>query len=154
MGLSDVGAALAAHVKGVRESLRSEPGQGRRPHYPDQGLVEHLDASLEPLGVDFSDGAISLAQAKLEIVGRRNSPVRRLSAAPIHGTARMGFADGTTVIVRAPHPGDLGWVAIQVARRVRVQLSGLERGPGGLFITLRIGSRRLIMEVLGPDQSD
>ena len=148
MGLSEVGAALAAHVKGVRESLRPEQDQ----HSEDP--FSHWDASLAPFDVEISDGALSLAQAKLETVGRRNSPVRSMRAAPIHGTARMGFGDGTVVIVRAPHPGDLGWVAIQVARRVRVQLSGLERDRRGLFITVRIGSRRLLLEVLGPDQSD
>lgn len=150
MGLSEVGAALAAHVKGVRETLRPE----HEARHPDHLLVAHLDESLGSLGTEMSNSALILAHAKLEVVGRRNSPVRRLTAAPIQGTARMSFADGTTVIVRAPHPGDLGWVAIQVARRVRVQLSGLEHGPEGLFITVRIGSRRLLLEVLGPDQSD
>ncbi len=150
MGLSEVGAALAAHVKGVRESLRPEP----EPGHQDDRLFVHLDESLSPLDDDFTAGALALAHAKLEVVGRRNSPVRRLTAAPIQGTARMSFADGTTVIVRAPHQGDLGWVAIQVARRVRVQLSGLERDRRGLFITVRVGSRRLLLQVLGPDQSD
>lgn len=95
-------------------------------------------------------------QVQLPVIVARQVPVRGITAGPVEGVARLRLADGTTMLVGARQPGDLGRVVRAVADKRAVLLTGWDRGPQGLAITLGgvPGRTPVSLRVLGPDQPD
>ncbi len=83
-------------------------------------------------------------------------PPRLVEAGPVARSARLHFADGTTVLVRSLRPGDLAVLAV-VMRRCSARPVSCTVAPDGstqLQLVWPGGHRPLAMEVLGLDQPD
>ena len=99
--------------------------------------------------------ALLLASVLRPLV-RRSVPPRLVEAGPAVRSARLHFADGTTVLVRSLRPGDLTALAV-VMRRCSAKPVSCTMAPDGstqLRLVWPGGQRPLALQVLGLDQPD
>jgi len=117
-----------------------------------------LDDVWEQAASEFHGALAVLLQTQLGVVLRRGVPVREVSHAPIAGTGRVRFADGTVLIARSGHPGDLTQLAMLAIRHASVRLSAFKIDHSGtttlLFTTGNPAERELVIEAIGMDQAD
>ncbi|RCK69518.1 hypothetical protein DT076_11675 [Desertihabitans brevis] len=95
----------------------------------------------------------SLLMSRLQVLQARRVPLRVLSASPVSGVARLGFADGTALLVRVNRRGDTLATAVLVRRR-SVRLCRYWRDVDGPRALLGWDDHRLEVLVTGVDQPD
>lgn len=100
----------------------------------------------------------ALLVIRLEDLIRRRTPVRRLTAGPVQRTARLMFADGATLLVRARRPGSSAAVAKATLAGAPVLLESWRRERDGFVLILSVVGRRRTARhevlLLGADQPD
>lgn len=92
---------------------------------------------------------------RLQPLVQRAVPVRKVEAAPGLPSARIRFADGTTVVVRGHAPGDVGVLAVWALRASFPPVTCSTDADGvHLAFALPGGRRRLSVLVTGLDQPE
>jgi len=121
----------------------------------DPGDVADLEERFHSIATEIRRSHDALLVDRLRHLVCREVPARRVTAAPGVRTARVHFADGTTVLVQGDRPGDIAtlvrWAYDRsvLARACRVD----ERGTSLVFEPRgRRGS--LELTVTGMDQPD
>jgi len=125
---------------------------GRATH--GDGQIDDLSRSLNLIEAEFRAGLDSLLVGRLVELMNRASPLRRIGAAPVGDTLRLGFADGLSVLVGAPGAHALLRLLLPLHRGATILLERVERAPDGVRITLRWGNHRVSALVAGFDQAD
>ncbi len=114
-------------------------------------------AALVTHGAEADEVRVALLLASvLRPLVRRSVPPRLVEAGPAVRSARLHFADGTTVLVRSLRPGDLTALAV-VMRRCSAKPVSCTMAPDGstqLRLVWPGGQRPLALQVLGLDQPD
>jgi hypothetical protein len=123
------------------------------------GVAPAQAAEIEAMfaSVDAGGRALALRLAvKLGPLVQRGVPPRMLEPAPVAKAARLRFADGTTVVVKATSPGDLAVLAMAMQRGSLRPTACLSGPDGGAWLQLRgpDGRYRLSIRVVGLDQPD
>ena len=114
-----------------------------------------IDAMLGVVDANQLDLALRLSW-RLRTLVQRSVPPRVIGAAPVPRAARLGFADGTTVLVKSAVPGDLGVLAVAMWRG-SVNAAACTADPDGstyLLFTWPGGHHGLSLQVVGLDQPD
>ncbi|SDE55658.1 hypothetical protein SAMN04489747_3735 [Auraticoccus monumenti] len=129
----------------------------RRPRRaPDPLGADPLDALVpweDPLTAELDARREQLLLARLGVLQRRGVPIRVVSAAPVAGAVRLGFADGTFLLVRTTgRSHGLASALLLRARSVRVSEHWSD-GPGPMA-RLCWGDNAVDVVVLGLDQPD
>jgi hypothetical protein len=124
---------------------------------PDLGVTDaaEIESTLEAVDVDRRDFARRLA-LRLQPLVQRGVPPRVIEAAPVPRAARLRFADGTTVLVQATAPGELGALALTM-RHGSLKPARCTTDPDGsahLLLSCSGEHRRLSLHVVGLDQPD
>ena len=120
------------------------------------GRREDLDALVAHGGAAEELRLALLLASVLRPLVRRSVPPRLVEAGPVARSARLHFADGTTVLVRSIRAGDLAALAV-IMRRCSAKPVSCAVGPDGstrLQLAWPGGQRPLAVEVLGLDQPD
>lgn len=111
--LAVVAAGLVALLLAVLQwRRRPRPDPDRELSSVDAG---DLDAALAAIEQEEVPRRRMLLDSRLELLRERRVPVRAIRRAPGSGTARLGFADGTVLLVDA-EPGVLISVAVAMTR--------------------------------------
>jgi hypothetical protein len=119
------------------------------------GEAEQIEAVLAAADVDRREFARRLS-LRLQPLVQRGVPPRVIEAAPAPRAARLRFADGTAVLVKATVPGELGALALTM-RHGSLKPSGWSTGPDGsahLLLSFSAEHRLLSLHVVGLDQPD
>lgn len=124
---------------------------GRAPWGPE---VNDLERSLQHIEAELRGDLDSLLVRRLVTVLNRGCPLRSVGASPVEDTARLGFANGLSVIAHAPHGSSLLRLLLPLHRGVSVVLERVERTERGVLATLRWGTHRVTATVHGFDQVD
>lgn len=154
--------AVVVIVVAARQQRRSDRGARRRAE--EESSLGFAAADLQELQQRLADAAQQVIDSgagglhrRLTSLRARRTPLRRVSPAPHEPeTARLHFADGSTVIVRGRHPGDLVVLAYR-AQRVSMTITEVERSPEGLRVHLYgrgPTEARAVVLALGLDQAD
>lgn len=108
---------------------------------------------LADIALEFERQRRALLLERLQVLQRRRVPLRVLRAAPVAGTVRLGFADGTALLVRAEGRGDALAAALLLRRQaVRVGRHWVDvQGPVARLCWV---GQSLDVRVLGLDQPD
>jgi hypothetical protein len=94
-------------------------------------------------------------EVRLDPLVKRAVPARAVEAAPGLPSARVRFADGTTVVARGDVPGDVGVLALWVRRGSVPPLSCSTDAEGAhLVFGSPDGHRTLSLLVTGLDQPE
>jgi len=147
----------------MREALAAALGAPR----PDDGPVageaaldvvdlREIEDTFAQIEHDLHRSLLQLVHARLELVMARRAPVAALRESPADHTARVCFADGTTVIAESRPPGRLGHLAVEVLRaRHRTLLEEVRLAPTGVEMRFALsGGRRFTAWAVGLDQGD
>jgi hypothetical protein len=109
-------------------------------------------AELAVLGAqvaaEYGMSSPAVLSATLSRLMRRRVPVRGLHPAHVRCLGGLQFADGTVVLVRGRHAGDLGRVAAGLHFGA-VQLADFHAEPGGVTLELTYGGHRDRLAALG-----
>ena len=93
-----------------------------------------------------------VARAQLATLHRRGTPLRRVLPSPVAHVGRLLFADGTVLLGRAPHSGDLAVLAVAAARNT---IHETHRPGAGLVLVFRCGVLGTVrVAIVGVDQPD
>jgi hypothetical protein len=113
-----------------------------------------IDARLAAVDAGSHEHQCLLAKRLHPLIERR-VPARCVEAAPGLRSARLRFADGTTVLVRGAVPGDLALLAAAMVRRsVPADACRSDGGCTRLLFGWPGGRRTLSILVTGLDQPD
>ncbi len=117
--------------------------------------VEEVGALLAAVDTDRRDFALRLS-SRLGPLVRRGVPPRVIEGAPVPRAARLRFADGTTVLVKAAVPGDLGALAVIMRRGSLKPAAFTTDRDGGAHLLLSCPGehRGVSLHVVGLDQPD
>jgi hypothetical protein len=85
-------------------SLWRSPAGAAAPFGIDLAEIADIDARLAALGDSTHPYGL---ERRLSPLVDRGVPVRHIAAAPCFRACRVRFADGTTVLARGAHPGDV-----------------------------------------------
>lgn len=117
--------------------------------------VDDLERSLNRIEAELRGDLDSLLVCRLVNVLNRRSPLRTVGASPITETARLGFADGLSVLAHAQEGSALLRLLLPVHRGLPVLLERVERTAAGVVATLVWGRHhRVSLVVTGFDQMD
>lgn len=98
-----------------------------------QDLIE----AAATISLDYAATSPHVIAQDLRRLRARGVPIRRVAAKPaVHGVAELHFADGTSVMIRGRHPGDLGRIAV-CALQGHLWLEDCEADPHGVTLRLR-----------------
>ena len=117
--------------------------------------VGEVEAVLAAVDTDRRDFALRLS-SRLQPLVRRGVPPRVIEGAPVPRTARLRFADGTTVLVKVDVPGELGTLAV-IMRRGSLKPAALKTdfdGSARLLLSCSDEHRGVSLHVVGLDQPD
>lgn len=107
----------------------------------------------DPLTAELDARRQQLLLHRLGVLQGRGVPIRVVSAAPVAGAVRLGFADGTFLLVRTTGRTDgLATALLLQARSVRI--SDHWADEPGCMARLCWGEHAVDVEVLGLDQPD
>ncbi|MFT3861561.1 hypothetical protein [Micropruina sp.] len=124
---------------------------------PSLNLAEQDVRELAELGrrmeQEFGVAPVQILLDRLGIVTRRNVPLRSVRPGPARGLARICFADGTTVQVRARQVGDLGQLAV-TAITEKVWVSDYRAENSNVVLDLNWNRGRVSVLAVGLDQAD
>jgi len=76
--------------------------------------VDELAAVGRQIAAEYGLSSPAVLSANLQRLIRRQVPIRALRAAEVRSVCGLHFADGTVVLVRGRHSGDLGRVAVGI----------------------------------------
>ena len=108
-----------------------------------------LEAAALRVASEFAGSAPEVIVATAAQLLHRQVPIRGVAGAALApGVAELRFADGTVVIVRAQHPGDLGKLAVWRVHG-RVSLLGWVTSTGTVCLEVGEGEHRLRVIALG-----
>ena len=139
-----------ALVVGLALARRAHPSPPPTPPPVKDELELRFDAVLE----EASEIKKRLVSARLDVLRDRRVPLRTIRAAPGVHTARLLFANGTTVIAHARQPGQLYTVALHL-RSAHVTLDSWAQEHDGLVLRLIWGPEgRAELVAEGLDQAD
>ena len=111
-----------------------------------------LETVAAQVAGEFAVSAPEIIVATTTRLLQRQVPVRGVSGTALApGVAELRFADGTVVVVRAEHPGDLGKLAVWVVQGT-VALLGLDAAHGRVTLELAHAGHRLRLTALGVRQ--
>lgn len=114
------------------------------------------DAELEDvwrsLGDELDRRRQDLLMTRMQLLRRRGVPLRVIAAGPVHGAARLGFADGTALLVRAD--GHAALATALLVRSAPIRIDGHWRGTDGTVARLSWPGHQVEVAVLGLDQPD
>lgn len=125
---------------------------------PDLGMSPQDEAELVHAfqSVDRELGAAreKLLAARLEVLRRRQVPARGVRQVPGADAARLAFADGTVLIVRARKAGDLYVMAVSLVEHP-VCVRDVRHEEGNTVVQMVWPPHgHLELQVLGLDQAD
>lgn len=80
------------------------------------GADDDLQSRLETAYQEAGHSKEVLVSAQLDLIRDRQVPLRSVRPAPSEHTARLRFANGTTVIARAARPGQIYQLAMALQR--------------------------------------
>lgn len=107
----------------------------------------------DPLTAELESRRQQLLLRRLQVLQGRGVPIRVVSAAPVAGAVRLGFADGTFLLVRTT--GRTSGLAAALLLRARsVRVSDHWADEPGPMARLCWGEQAVEVEVLGLDQPD
>ena len=116
-----------------------------------QDLAE-LEAAASRVAGEYAVSAPEIIVATATRLLHRRVPLRGIAGTALaQGVAELRFADGTVVIVRAEHPGDLGRVAIGLVHG-RVALLGFATAASRVALDVAHDRHRLRLTALGVRQ--
>ena len=115
--------------------------------------LAELTAVLERIRADQPGPHIILVH-HLEVLCRRGVRIASIRSAPVPHSARMRFADGTTIVIRSEQQGLLADLAVQLVRGDRIRLT--RTIPATDVVRLELTTERGVVEVdaTGFDQAD
>lgn len=114
--------------------------------------LAELETAAARVAGEFAVSAPEVIAATAARLLRRRVPVRGVSGSALApGVAELRFADGTVVIVRAGHSGDLGRLAVWLVQGT-VSLLGFEAAPGRVTLEVAHDGHRLRLTTLGVRQ--
>lgn len=113
--------------------------------------VDDLTAIGARVAAEYGLSSPAVLSATLTRLIRRQVPVRGLHSAEIRSIGGLQFADGTVVLVRGRHAGDLGRVAAGI-HFGSVRLADFHAESGRVTLELTCGSRRDQLSALGITQ--
>ncbi|MCA0296032.1 MAG: hypothetical protein LCH87_06715 [Actinobacteria bacterium] len=76
--------------------------------------IAELAAVGKQVAAEYGMSSPAVLSANLQRLIRRQVPIRALRAAEVSSVCGLHFADGTVVLVRGRHSGDLGRVAVGI----------------------------------------
>lgn len=134
-------------------------GHGDKHSVPEPALplpeMAEIDALFRRIEQEHHGELTALVLARVQQIGRRGAPIRDVTPAPVHGTARLQFGDRSTLIVRGDEPGELGRLAVMVLNHRAIRLLGWRRHDDGVRIRLgRDGKHMFECTAVGLDQRD
>ena len=117
--------------------------------------VEEVGSILAAVDTDRRDFSVRLA-SRLHPLVRRGVPPRVIERAPVRRAARLRFADGTTVLVKAAVPGEFGTLAVVMRRGSLKPVAFTTDRDGGAHLLLSCpgDQHRVSVHVVGLDQPD
>lgn len=133
-----------------RDPELAEPGPTTLSSHPDLALIE---AELERIRAT-EPGPLTILVHHLRVVQQRGVRIAALRPSPIEHTARLVFADGTVVMIRADGAQVLPDVAVRLVRGERVHLTDVLPGPDAVRLELATQQRRVQVTATGFDQAD
>ena len=113
--------------------------------------VDDLTAIGAQVAAEYGVSSPAVLSAALTRLIRRQVPVRGLHSAEIRSIGGLQFADGTVVLVRGRHAGDLGRVAAGI-HFGSVHLAAFHADHAGVTLDLTYGGHRDQLAVLGITQ--
>lgn len=113
--------------------------------------VDDLAAIGARVAAEYGLSSPAVLCATLNRLIRRRVPVRGLHPAHERSIGGLQFADGTVVLVRGRHAGDLGRVAAGL-HFGSVQLADFHADPAGVTLELSYGGHRDQLSALGITQ--
>lgn len=113
--------------------------------------VDDLAAIAARVAAEYGISSPAVLSATLTRLIRRQVPVRGLHPAEIRSIGGLQFADGTVVLVRGRHAGDLGRVAAGI-HFGSVQLADFHADAGRVTLEITYGGHRDQLSALGITQ--
>ena len=113
--------------------------------------VDDLTEIGARVAAEYGLSSPAVMTATLTRLIRRRVPVRCLHPADIRSIGGLQFADGTVVLVRGRHAGDLGRVAAGI-HFGSVELADFHAGPAGVTLEVSYGGHTDQLSALGITQ--
>ncbi|MGC3993748.1 MAG: hypothetical protein QM779_06540 [Propionicimonas sp.] len=139
---------------GWRRRFAHDPGPARR-NAAGLGIaasdIDELTALATQVASEYGLSSPVVVSATLARLLRRQVPVRAVQPAQGRCLGGLQFADGTVVLVRGRHAGDLGKVAAGVHFGV-VRLADFHAASGAVTLELSYGTHRDELCALGITQ--
>ncbi len=110
--------------------------------------VEELAAIGREVAAEYGASSPAVLRANLTRLLARRVPVRGLRGGLVRSVGGLQFADGTVVLVRGRHVGDLGRIAVGI-QLGEVQLAGFRNESDGITLEVRYGGHRDQLCALG-----
>lgn len=98
--------------------------------------VDDLERSLSRIEAELRGDLDSLLVCRLVTALNRRSPLRTVGASPITNAARLGFADGLSVLAHSDEGSILLRLLLPIHRGTAVLLQRVERTDAGVVATL------------------
>ncbi len=150
--LGRVRSALAAALG----SPRPERGNAVGEDALDVVDLREIDDTFAEIEHDLHASLLRLVHARLELVRARRCPVSAVRESPAGHTARVCFADGTTVLAESRPSGRMGHLAVEILRSPRrALLESVRLEPSGVEMRFALpGGRTFTAWAVGLDQDD